>query len=167
MQSSSGPSGSAIFPARALRPWFQAEFNESEGLKGWPFNPPHRIRRFRIPAAGRVVGTRSEVSLGCDGLFDGRCPSTAGTLGPKEQVAIRSLTEDRSRVDTYDLGVLHTVVLPLGFSSGTQGYDRNYGNTGSPRRPRRARRVGAGTQCARFQQSFLERRRRVLTEARS
>ena len=73
MPSSSGPSGPAILPARALRPLFQAEFNNSEGLKGRPFNRPRHIRRFRIPAAGRIFGICSELSLCCDGLFDGRC----------------------------------------------------------------------------------------------
>ena len=72
--------GQSFFPARALRPWFQAEFKKSEGLKGRPFNPPDRIRRFRIPAAGRIVGTLTKVFFCCDSLFDGRCPRTVGTL---------------------------------------------------------------------------------------
>ena len=65
---------------------------------------PHRIRRFRIPASGRIVGTRSEVSLGCDGLFDGRCQHSRHAWAERT-VARRSLTEIRSCVDTFGLTV--------------------------------------------------------------
>ena len=121
----SGPSGPVVLPARALRPWFQPAFNEPEGLKGRPFNPPHRIRRIQIPAAGQLVGTRSEVSLFCDG----RCPRIAGTLASINECFLFAGTDGLSGLRKFQDAPVSRAEGPGWRNSRPAWAERTSGNT--------------------------------------